>query len=275
MTNPVTILSGKLHLGKDCEVGENVVVNVAEEAIFGDRCVIPNNAYLSGRSLQFGSDFYGYSWDWRRLDVGRGRRDYEAARLVVGDRCTFHDNRIDLTKAVAIGIDVGLSPEVVVYTHGYWLSELEGYPCNEASVAIGDGVIVGFRSVVLPGTVIERRTVVGAQSVVSGTLSDASVYAGNPAKLIRNIVQLPVAVRVEKAVEILTRYARSLEYRWIDVKPPSLEYPVVNFRGVTLGLESGTCAGEEDRYTDDLRDFLFRRGLRFYTQRRFRSLEKR
>jgi acetyltransferase-like isoleucine patch superfamily enzyme len=55
----------------------------------------------------------------------------------------------------------------------------------ERAVRIGDGSWLGFGSVVLPGADIGRHVVIGANSVVTGTIPDYSVAVGAPAKVIR------------------------------------------------------------------------------------------
>lgn len=55
MSKP-TVKHGKLLLGLDCEVGDGVVVDVEEDCVFGDRCVIPANSYWCGRSIRVGDE---------------------------------------------------------------------------------------------------------------------------------------------------------------------------------------------------------------------------
>lgn len=49
---------------------------------------------------------------------------------------------------------------------------------------IGDDVLIGAGCVILPGTRIERGAVIGAGSVVSGTVPEYAVVAGAPARVI-------------------------------------------------------------------------------------------
>jgi acetyltransferase-like isoleucine patch superfamily enzyme len=49
---------------------------------------------------------------------------------------------------------------------------------------IGDDVLIGAGVVVLPGTRIERGAVIGAGSVVSGTIPEYAIVAGSPARVI-------------------------------------------------------------------------------------------
>jgi acetyltransferase-like isoleucine patch superfamily enzyme len=55
----------------------------------------------------------------------------------------------------------------------------------EATVSIGCHALVGCNTVILPGVDIYEGTSVGAQSLVTGNLDEWSVYAGCPAKKIK------------------------------------------------------------------------------------------
>lgn len=266
MSKPV-IKSGRFEAGAFFECGENVVVEVAESVTVGDRCRLADNTYLGGRRITIGSDFYGYA----AMDVGRGRRDDQDAILTVGKRNTWHNNRIDLARHVTIGDDVGLSPDVVAYSHSYWQSFLEGYPWAFEPVVVESGVIVGFRSVLLPGAHVGRNAVIGAQSVVSGRLEPDAVYGGNPARLLRTITPYPENHQRIMLDTVLRDYAEACGYRnWTAVA--KVDFPKVWYRGCVFDVAKKTVEGDEDEYTDDFRDFLFRRGIRFYSARPFRKL---
>jgi acetyltransferase-like isoleucine patch superfamily enzyme len=51
-------------------------------------------------------------------------------------------------------------------------------------IHIGNDCFIGARSFILPGTRIGNNCIIGAGSVVSGTVPDNCIYAGNPAKFI-------------------------------------------------------------------------------------------
>jgi maltose O-acetyltransferase len=59
-----------------------------------------------------------------------------------------------------------------------------GKPIN-----IGSDVWVGGGALILPGVTIESRTVIGAGSVVTRDIPDDVFAAGNPCRVIREIVQ--------------------------------------------------------------------------------------
>lgn len=269
----VKILSGRFSAGRNFQCGQNVVIDVSEEVTVGDRVVLADNTHISGRKVVIGDDFYGYGGYPNGLEIGRGRIDEEDAILTVGSRCTFHNNRIDLARAVTIGNDVGLSPDVVFYTHGYWMSMLEGYPTEFRRIHVGSGSIIGFRSVVLPGSIIGERCVVGAQSTVRGSLTGHSVWAGSPVKFVREISEPHPAVQHRMLLDLLGEYERFCQYRgWPAEYLVSASGNRVAVKNCLFNVKTLTCEGEECIFTDDFRDFMFRRGLRFYTQRPFRRM---
>ena len=58
----------------------------------------------------------------------------------------------------------------------------------EQPVRIGAGSWLGHGTVVLPGATIGRHVVIGANSVVRGTIPDFCVAAGNPARSVKTLV---------------------------------------------------------------------------------------
>ncbi len=59
----------------------------------------------------------------------------------------------------------------------------------EQPVRIGAGSWLGHGTVVLPGATIGRHVVIGANSVVRGSIPDFTVAAGNPARVVKQLRQ--------------------------------------------------------------------------------------
>lgn len=51
-------------------------------------------------------------------------------------------------------------------------------------IVIGNNVMIGADSIILPGVTIGNNVIVGAGSVVTKNIDDGVVVAGNPAKVI-------------------------------------------------------------------------------------------
>lgn len=155
-----------------------------------------------------------------------------------------------------------------------------------AEVSVGNRTVAGFRSLFLPGSSTGYDVVIGAQSTVAGHLHSSAVYAGCPARKVRDVESLCYEKGIskwerddrERTVHLLLQeYARSVDYRTGSSNHEDLftvNYPVVAFLDTKFNVESLTVEGEEDERTDDFRWFLFTRGIRFYTKRPFRKLPK-
>ena len=56
-----------------------------------------------------------------------------------------------------------------------------------APVVIGDDVFVGAKCIILKGVTIGKGAIIGAGSVVTKNIPARQIWAGNPAKFIREI----------------------------------------------------------------------------------------
>lgn len=81
---------------------------------------------------------------------------------------------------VTIGERVVVGSQAMILTHGP-IRPFKKDPC----IVIEDLVWIGFRAIILPGVKIGRCAIIGAGAVVTSDVEPYSIYAGNPAKLIR------------------------------------------------------------------------------------------
>jgi len=255
-----------IKIGKEVSFGNNIDIRVKEEFTIGNRSRLGNDVEIRGRNVKFGSDLYHSSG----LVVGGGGIYHPNANLTIGDRCTIHNNFINVCEEIKIGDDVGLSPESAILSHGYWLSVLEGFPATFAGVTIGNGVIIGYRTLIMMGVTIGENAVIGANSVITKNLEANAIHAGSPARIIRKIKPLEKNNRVKKVKEILDEYKKIAEYHGINPEI-KLAYPKITVNNCVFDVETFEYEGEEDRETDDFRDYIRKWGIRLYTKRPFRS----
>ena len=58
---------------------------------------------------------------------------------------------------------------------------------KKKEIIIKEGAFIGAHSIILKGVVVGRHSVVGAGSVVTNTIPDGELWAGNPARRIRSL----------------------------------------------------------------------------------------
>lgn len=91
---------------------------------------------------------------------------------------------------ITIGNNVYITADVTFVTHdGGTLILRKEVPDLEltAPISIGNNVYIGIKTIILPGTKIGNRCIIGAGSVVKGEYPDNSVIAGVPAKVIKTV----------------------------------------------------------------------------------------
>jgi acetyltransferase-like isoleucine patch superfamily enzyme len=93
-------------------------------------------------------------------------------RIEIGDNCLIGGN--------ALITDSDWHPLLADERHA-------DLPGHTAPVHIGRDVFIGTRAVILKGATIGDRSVIGAGSVVSGTIPPDVVAAGNPCRIVRSL----------------------------------------------------------------------------------------
>lgn len=105
-------------------------------------------------------------------------------RTFVNNGCFF-----DNTAAIHIGADCSLGMGVLLCTSYHDIGE---HSCRAgavrgAPVVVEDGCWIGANSILLPGVTVHGGCVVAAGSVVAADCDADGLYAGNPAKRVRDL----------------------------------------------------------------------------------------
>ncbi len=265
--NNVRIVANDISIGRNVQFGKNIDVNIRGNFELGDFSRLGSDTQIRGNNVKFGKHLFNSSG----LRIGGGGRQHPNANFEIGDRCTIHNNFINVCEPVVIGHDVGLSPDTSILTHGYWLSVLEGFPASFSGVTIGNGVIVGFKSLIMMGVSIADDAVIGANSTVTKSIPEKGIYAGSPAKFIKKIVPLTHDERILKIKDIIeTHYMPIANYHGLNPMI-KLDYPYIELNDFKFNVETFEYWGVEDEETDDLRDYIRKWGIRIYTERPFVS----
>lgn len=119
------------------------------------------------------------------------------SKLIIGNNVGISGSTICSKRSVTIGDNVLIgSGCLITDTDAHpldWRDRRDGH--NEKTlcvpVVIGDDVFIGARSIILKGVTIGDRSIIGAGSVVSKDVPHDTIVAGNPAKVIKYLVDNP------------------------------------------------------------------------------------
>jgi putative colanic acid biosynthesis acetyltransferase WcaF len=158
LRNPNPLATIQLLRAFGAEIGEGTTVK---------RAVLIDNAYEDENS----------SGDFRYLRIGKNCYIGDAVYLDLANRITFGDN-------------VVISGQVSIITHAdcnrsECLNRI--FPRQCASVTIGNGAWLGFRTTILHGVTVGENTLIAAHALLRDNADSRSVYTGVPARKIREL----------------------------------------------------------------------------------------
>jgi len=149
--------------------------------------------YIRGKKyFSFGESFT--SGVGLRIDVFPGLSDFPS--VTIGDRVQINDYvHIAATNSVKIGNDVLIASKVFItdHNHGRYSGDFQDDPRIPpasrnlvfAPVTIDDNVWIGELVSILPGVIIGKGAIIGANSVVNSNIPEYSIAAGVPARVIK------------------------------------------------------------------------------------------
>lgn len=99
------------------------------------------------------------------------------------------DAYLDPSGGLTIGENVVISTRCIILTHDWSFLKRRNSLGGEnvrayKEVYLCEDCFIGAGAILLPGTRIGKRCIVGAGAVVSGIIEDYSIVIGNPAKII-------------------------------------------------------------------------------------------
>jgi len=109
---------------------------------------------------------------------------------IIGNKTAIGINCI-LTEGVVLGSHVMMGPECLIYTRNHKFDKEAkkyiGYT-DVRPVIIEDFVWLGARVIILPGVTIGKGSTIGAGAVVTKSVPPYSLVAGNPARVIKSLL---------------------------------------------------------------------------------------
>ncbi len=106
------------------------------------------------------------------------------SRLVIGENCSIdEDCAFDLEETIKIGDRVSIGPGTMILTstHELGTREHRAGSIMKSPVTVGDGALLGARSIILPGVTIGAGAVVNPGAVVNKDVLPHTRVGGAPA----------------------------------------------------------------------------------------------
>jgi acetyltransferase-like isoleucine patch superfamily enzyme len=285
------IVGGRIEIGENFKIGNNTIIRATNciigsnvnignnnEFLIGERLEIGNNTVIgsqnsvTGRVVDLGQYVY---WD-NSVTVGQGGKYGPNSRLQIGSYTMVCAKiTLNLSDSIKIGDNVGLGEEVQIWTHGAYLSILDGFPADFGPVEIGNNVWLPSRSIILPNRKIGNNVVVGINSVINKDIPGGALAAGIPIKILKENFYPNFDNTRNKLIilDIIKDYEKIIIYKDLSTK---LEFiPALNMikcNRVKFDLNNMDILGELGPEEQDFRDYLRRRGVKFFNGDPFSSI---
>jgi acetyltransferase-like isoleucine patch superfamily enzyme len=261
--------------------GDNVSID-CEKVKIGKHSKIGSNVKIKCKELDVGDHLFMADG----VEIGRGGCNGVNSTVKIGKGVGIFENTvINPSEPVEIGDYCGIGADVMIWTHGAWLDITQGFPADFGPVKIGDNVWLPARSIVLPNVTIGNNVVIGINSIINRSLPTGCFAAGSPCKVIkedvypREISNTELGKMVRK---ILSDWMTLIQYKLEGFDPPTISTSYYSKeRKIKLTLDEGetiydirerTIEGGDGDIAEDLRDYLRRRGIKFFIDKGFRSI---
>lgn len=131
--------------------------------------------------------------------IGRQQPCYFVVRsnatLTIGNNVGISASAIICSKQISIGNNVKIGGNTVIYDTDFHSLDarirrqpiLDRESALSAPVVIEDNVFIGAHTTILKGVKIGENSIIGACSVITKSIPENQVWAGNPAKFIKEL----------------------------------------------------------------------------------------
>ncbi|MFA5216892.1 hypothetical protein [Sulfuricurvum sp.] len=243
-----------LIIGDNCEIRDGVDIEVTERFEIGKNSIIGKDTIIHGRDIQIGREFYSN----HHAEIGGGSCQETLSSLKIG--YWFHMgsySMINTARQVIIGNEVGIGRFTNIYTHGAYLSCIEGFPVKFAPVRIGNKVWIP-NATVMPGVTIGNNVVIGANSLVTRDVPNNCIALGIPARPKDFLSQKLPRIEVKEQEKMIEEILGELNTIWSKID--DLTYRIDN---AYFHFDLMVIEGEVTKISEKARNLLRRHGIRF------------
>lgn len=275
------LIAENIVLEADSTIGVGCQIK-CESFHLGRMSVIGDRASIVTRHVRIGDVFFSGP----EILIGGGGAFGKGAYLKTGHSCLVSGWCILNTgNGIELGDEVGLSPHVKLYTHNHWQNVLEGYHSNFGPIVVESRAYITGDALVVPNVRIGEGATILANSTVVSDVLPFTVVAGVPAKKIGDVNRPTSPEAKERIFKRLMQEMREeigeqpegvpvLFQKKLDTASLISPAIVLTFAvggediftldGVTVfDLSAYRVLGSESAASDEVRNFLRKRGIRF------------
>lgn len=205
-------------------------IEIGDYSSIGFGTIIRAKSIKIGRYVNIGSAVF---FDVEKVEIGDDAKINEQvfaggpmlpeSFLKIGARTIIMQYTfLNPTKPLIIGDDTGIGGHCLLFTHGSWQSQIDGYPVTFGPITLGKNVWLPWRIFIMPGVTIGEGTTIGADSLVNKSLPPKCLAAGIPAKIIRQYPDYPKALSLEEKKiiieNILEEFIKFISYNNIEIE---------------------------------------------------------
>lgn len=287
------------NIGSNVKIGQGTIIiseyiDIEQDVTIGNDCYIKTNKLKIGRMTEIGNKvgivtremvFGDVNFTGDNIIIGGGGAFGKNSKFNTGNNCLISSECIINTSAsVVFGDEVGLSPRVQIYTHNHWQNILKGYYANFGPVLVGDQAYITGNCLIAPNVKIGKGATILANSLVAENVSDYDMVAGVPAKVIKTTNPDLTDEQKDKIMKrLMVELYDYLSFKGIKTNDVKYDFTykikaknnpkvVISFKiegdakktnSVFFDLSKFKVIGEQDSLSDEARNFLRKRGIRF------------
>ncbi len=219
---------------------------------------------VEGRDIELGAEF----WSGHHCHIGGGSCFEKPSKLKIGYWAHLGNyGMINTARQVLIGNEVGMGIGSKIYTHGAYLSTLNGFPVEFGPVDVGSHVWMPWATV-LPNVRIGDNIVIGAGAIVTRDLPSGCLALGVPAKIVKEGIYPRKQTKQERKQVIenlLAHFANNIQKATLSYREVDDEIWLLNENGdwIRFSLSEQHVHGEPTKLSERFRNELRRHGIRF------------
>jgi acetyltransferase-like isoleucine patch superfamily enzyme len=206
---PTAILYPNLHLGEGCQIEAFVLLGVPPRARSAGELA---TQFGVGALVRSHSVIYAGNIIGKYFQTGHGVLVREENQI--GDNVSLGSHSIvEHHVLIEDGVRIhsqAFVPEFSILRQGCWIGPHAvltnaRYPLSPSAKptlkgpTIESGAKIGANATVLPGVVIGAQALIGAGSVVTRDVPPGAIVVGNPARVVRSLVELGIYDNVDSA----------------------------------------------------------------------------